>query len=116
MFRPIHRPSSSYQDHDFPINALFELSDGKQCTVQEYFQKKYKLQLTNPDANLLVCKDRGNNNFLIAITKSQRITIPQNWKPVSKNNQGVRCSSECSSKIDRYRKERQKNPIGCRQV
>ncbi|KAF1752175.1 hypothetical protein GCK72_018729 [Caenorhabditis remanei] len=56
--------------------ARFELKDGGNCTVEKYFEERYKIKLRHPRANLLICKHRGNQNFfpmeLMTITKNQR--------------------------------------------
>ncbi|CAI2355287.1 unnamed protein product [Caenorhabditis sp. 36 PRJEB53466] len=62
-------------------NSQFELKSGQSITVQEYMKEKYNINLAYPELNLLICKDRGNQNFypmeLMKITKHQRVTIPQ---------------------------------------
>ncbi|CAI2350072.1 unnamed protein product [Caenorhabditis sp. 36 PRJEB53466] len=67
--------------HDSPAKARFELKEGGSVTVQQYFQDKYNIALKYPNSNLLICKERGNKNYypaeLMTITKSQRVTIPQ---------------------------------------
>ncbi|CAL2029109.1 unnamed protein product [Caenorhabditis brenneri] len=81
--------------HESARAARFELADGKHCTVQQYFQDKYKLTLKYPNANLLVCKERGNKNFypleLMTITKNQRVTIPQQT-----SQQSQKTTKECA--------------------
>ncbi|CAI2339725.1 unnamed protein product [Caenorhabditis sp. 36 PRJEB53466] len=67
--------------HDNAMKARFELKEGGSCTVHKYFMDKYGVQLRYPNANLLICKDRGNNNFypmeLMSIDRDQRVTIMQ---------------------------------------
>lgn len=81
--------------HDCAAKARFELADGKSCTVQQYFLDKYKLPLKCPNANLLICKERGNRNFypaeLMTITKNQRVTIPQQT-----GQQSQKTTKECA--------------------
>lgn len=81
--------------HDSAAKARFELSDGKHCTIQQYFSDKYKIQLKYPNANLLVCKERGNKNYypaeLMTITKNQRVTIPQQT-----GQQSQKTTKECA--------------------
>ncbi|KAF1770753.1 hypothetical protein GCK72_002576 [Caenorhabditis remanei] len=81
--------------HDCAAKARFELPDGKSCTVQQYFQDKYNVQLKYPEGNLLICKERGNRNFypaeLMNITKNQRVTIPQQT-----GQQSQKTTKECA--------------------
>uniref|UniRef100_A0A8R1DJI3 Piwi domain-containing protein n=1 Tax=Caenorhabditis japonica TaxID=281687 RepID=A0A8R1DJI3_CAEJA len=67
--------------HDCPSKAKFELKDGTTQTVEQYLASKYQIQLKYPNANLLICKERGNKNFfpteLLFISKNQRVSIPQ---------------------------------------
>uniref|UniRef100_A0A1I7UY37 PAZ domain-containing protein n=1 Tax=Caenorhabditis tropicalis TaxID=1561998 RepID=A0A1I7UY37_9PELO len=81
--------------HDCAANSKFELPDGKSCTVQQYFQDKYKIQLKFPKVNLLICKERGNKNYfppeLMTITRNQRVTIPQQT-----SQQSQKTTKECA--------------------
>lgn len=67
--------------HEGAATARFELEGGGTCTVATYFKDKYKIQLRYPNANLIVCKERGALNFypmeLITISPNQRVRITQ---------------------------------------
>uniref|UniRef100_A0A8R1DXK7 Piwi domain-containing protein n=1 Tax=Caenorhabditis japonica TaxID=281687 RepID=A0A8R1DXK7_CAEJA len=67
--------------HSGADTARFELKEGGSVTVAEYFLEKYKKRLSYPSANLIICKERGNNNYfpmeLLTISKNQRVKISQ---------------------------------------
>ncbi|CCD72518.2 Piwi-like protein [Caenorhabditis elegans] len=79
--------------HESATGTRFELPDGKTCSIAEYFRDKYSINLQYPKANLVVCKDRGNNNYfpaeLMTISKNQRATIPQ-------QTQSQKTTKECA--------------------
>ncbi|CAI5437976.1 unnamed protein product [Caenorhabditis angaria] len=59
----------------------FDLGDGGTTTVAKYYADKYGIHLKLSRLNLLICKQRGNNNFfpmeLMHVSPNQRVTIPQ---------------------------------------
>lgn len=81
--------------HESATKTRFELPDGKTCSIAEYYADKYKISLQYPNANLVVCKDRGNNNYfpaeLMTVSRNQRVTIPQQT-----GNQSQKTTKECA--------------------
>ncbi|KAF1761787.1 hypothetical protein GCK72_010043 [Caenorhabditis remanei] len=67
--------------HEGARKSRFQLKDGGASTVAEYFRDHYKIELRYPNANLVVCKERGNLNFypmeLVFISPNQRVKISQ---------------------------------------
>lgn len=67
--------------HESPTTARFEIENKGTCTVKDYFLSKYNVTLQYPNANLIVCKQRGKQNFypieVLTVTPNQRVTIAQ---------------------------------------
>ncbi|CAO4366025.1 unnamed protein product [Caenorhabditis nigoni] len=76
----IHHVTIEGIHHQTASQSRFEV-DGGQTTVADYFMNRYKIRLQFPNANLLLCKTRGNVNYFpmecMTISPNQRVQISQ---------------------------------------
>lgn len=67
--------------HKSAMETRFENPTGGHISVVDHFKTRYNITLSHPNANLIVCKERGNLNYYpmesLTISPNQRVKISQ---------------------------------------